>query len=75
MTPEASTLLEGLRGRPEFQEIVAHLKKERSVSYKPARRLDSNTLSPAVQERNWIYDSGVLDENTRIINELLGVTR
>jgi len=74
LSAEAKILLNELRGRPEFFEVLDSLRIEKAPLYKPIRTLDSNKLHPVVQDNNWKYDSGAYSENMRILN-FLGDTK
>jgi len=72
LSAEAKTLLVSLRGRTDFLEILDLLSKTEPPKFKPIRE---DTLSPEAQNLNWVYTSGVLRENARIINFFLGVSK
>lgn len=70
MSPEATSLLRELQGRPEWQEILEDLKSVKIPRYKPIKEADHQQEA---QFYNWVFYSGRSFENARITEKLTGV--
>jgi len=70
MSPESKRLLEELKERPEWKEILDEIKEPSIKGYQPIKSNNSNIPSPEVQERNWIFNSGRAKERTLLLTLL-----
>jgi len=72
MKPEVTVFIRQIREINGFNEFLEEIGIKALPSYKPVRRSDSDKLSPDTQQNNWVFDSGVLTENTRVLKLLKG---
>ena len=72
MNAKTAVFIRMIREIDGYNDFLEEIFNKDLPSYKPVRRSDSDRLSPETQKDNWVFDSGVLTENARILKLLTG---
>ena len=75
VNPKVAIFARMIREIDGYQAFLEEVSKKDLPTYKPIRRSDSEGLTPDAQKNNWVFDSGVLKENARILKLLTGESK